>query len=495
MNSLNAYRLSGHHIEVSQNISSIPVSYTTDVLVGGGGFAGVTAALAAARQGVNVTLIESENCLGGEAGKGLVGGTENIFYNRFGGEFVLPGIPAEIVGAIYGHQFGKVLDWENHNQVFWFVHEPETVKLSLQELCLDAGVNLMFNANIVGVIKDNKTVQGLVVHSKSGSHAICSKITIDCTGDGDIAALADVPFNTIEQESNLVFRVANCDFNKCFHWLEHNKSEMIRGSKEQTDVEFSVLKNNFERGYFFVRDSSGDVLPGPVGRAKKDKRFEASHFGVPMLDRLGIQGLVETGSAQINTGYFRLAFDPVSLTKSEISGRKAAYYVVEFLRNYFPGFEKSFISATASRLGRRVSRIVECEREYTKSDLGIKHSDSICWHPGSVYFTSIDHQDKPGAYRNPGWEVGDEKLWGAEKPYRSIPLRCFIANGVNRLLMGSGKSFNFPSLPGHLRGMMETAQLGQSAGALAAAAVSTNSDIATVDPQVVRTIIGQKEGY
>lgn len=166
----------------------------TEVVVAGGGPAGLGAAIAASREGAKVLLIERYGCLGGMATMGLVGpfmstiGTEGVFQeflNRM----------AELEG-VRGYAF-----------------DPEAFKYVADKMIKEAGVKVLLHTLAVAPIMWGKNLTGLFLETKSGRRAIVSKVTIDATGDGDMAATAGAPYgfgreeDRLTQSSTLVFRV------------------------------------------------------------------------------------------------------------------------------------------------------------------------------------------------------------------------------------------------------------------------------------------------
>jgi len=162
---------------IREPTASIEIADDVDVIVVGGGTAGVPAAIAAARQGANVLLLEANSFLGGSATASKV----HIYYHGAGG-----GIQAEIDQRV--NELHKVIGEKTRG------FHPEAKKYVLQEMALEAGVKIYFRTMTVGVLMDETTVRGVVVENISGRKAIIGKVTIDSTGDADVAAIAGAPF-------------------------------------------------------------------------------------------------------------------------------------------------------------------------------------------------------------------------------------------------------------------------------------------------------------
>lgn len=178
----------------------------TDVLVAGGGTAGCIAAIAAARNGASVLLVEGRGFLGGMMTGGNVGLTKYIVHEKNEAEYrrvwaqlatdpssvqIVGGIPIEVTkrlidmkAAIGTHGTGGSYVFTAQQDFKWF----------LLEMMKEAGVKLLLHSLIVDVIKDGNTLKGIVVENKSGSQALLARAFIDATGDGDVAAKAGAPF-------------------------------------------------------------------------------------------------------------------------------------------------------------------------------------------------------------------------------------------------------------------------------------------------------------
>ena len=213
-----------------------------DVLVAGGGTAGVIAAMAAGRQGARTLLVESTGVLGGMMTKGNAGLTKYTAHEKAPAEYralmntlkddpassqIVGGITMEMTRRLVAAGAGLATDGEPGTYVFT---DPEDFKWLLLEMLQEAKVRLLFHSMIVDAVKEGDTVRGVVIESKSGREIILAKVVIDCTGDGDVAARAGAPFqlgsgpddlvtqhgvpeNTL-QTMGVMFRMANIDLAK-----------------------------------------------------------------------------------------------------------------------------------------------------------------------------------------------------------------------------------------------------------------------------------------
>ena len=214
-----------------------------DVLVLGGGPAGTCAAIAAARNGARVLVVERGNCLGGMATRGLVGPFMTC-YDKTGSVQIIRGLFNEIVerlvargGAIHpkdcraGTAFTS---WIKVGHDHCTPFEPEALKLLLDEMCAEVGVKVLFHADFVEPLMDGGRIAGARLFTKAGFRDVRAKVTIDATGDGDVAFRAGVPTEFGDpkgkrvQPATMFFRIGNCDLKAITADIEANKDNFYR---------------------------------------------------------------------------------------------------------------------------------------------------------------------------------------------------------------------------------------------------------------------------
>ena len=199
------HETSGNIGEITEPARTIPVLAETDVLVIGGGPAGVAAAVAAARGGAETWLVERYNHLGG----------------LWTGGLVLPLLSThgqskdkKTIQVIYG--LGGEM-WDRLKQINMTYYEynptidPEAGKYVLDEMISEAGVKMLYHTWAAQVLMDGKTIKGVFVENKSGRQVILAKVVIDCTGDGDIFHWAGENYDEMKFAIGLPYRIGNVD--------------------------------------------------------------------------------------------------------------------------------------------------------------------------------------------------------------------------------------------------------------------------------------------
>jgi hypothetical protein len=306
----------------------VQVIDSADVVVLGGGPAGVAAAVAAGRTGASVLLIERYGCLGGLATGGLV-----ILLTSYGkrGEVLMSGLAVEVLQRLRARGAVRTPEWFKLENP---VYDPEALKLIGLEMVEEAGVRLLLHSWAVGAQVEDNRVTAVVTESKSGRQAIRGRVFTDCTGDGDVAAWAGIPYEISQSKwgLGLDMRLGNVDYPEFRQFTLDNPGRWadLRGEMAKLGVEGSPLPAWRDDGTWFIASLPGDAL------SVRD------------------------------------------LTRCEVTLRKALMKTHAFYRENVPGFEKATILDTASQVGTRESRRII--GEYTLSEEDV---------PGAVFRDSI----------------------------------------------------------------------------------------------------------
>lgn len=388
----------------------IPITYDIDVIIAGGGTAGFAAALGAARLGARVLVIERYGFLGGMCTAGYVTllPTWNLTPWKNEKNSLIEGIAEEIVNHLDEIGGSVKASVARENQVnspilpywpSWFQFDFEAMKIAMQDMLISCGVKILLHTLIVQTIKDGNNVKGVIVENKSGRQAILGKVTIDCTGDGDVSFFGGADFEK-ESASNimpltLAFYMGNINSEKVIQYIAQDPglANVLREKGSEIIGETNVLKVPVKLSLSRVR------LPDNVARHSKYVQF----------DRNGewyIWGAHSTGKDVTNVW---------DLTEAEMETRKKAWEIAGFLKKYVPGFERSYVVTTSTQVGIRESRRILGGYKLTKDDI-LKGSR----------FDDVILRSRTGE-----WE-----LQGKEPPPPfDIPYRCIVPSKLDNLLV------------------------------------------------------------
>lgn len=423
-----------------------PVAREAEVIVAGAGVAGIAAAIAAARNGADTLLIERNGVLGGVAIAGAVLAWANTYFTP--DEVLARGIGMELLDRV-ARAGGTSPHWA---QNFTATLDPEIFQQVVIEMCEEAGVKLLTHSVVAGAVVEGQALRGLIVENKGGRQAILGQVTVDATGDADVAARAGAPFEDQPQSgSTLCFRMANVDVQKLYEFMKQNPEQLIPWQTASTRFDVAYIEKMWlENQLLNFQDNSPLVKTRQKAIAAGD--FADELGGCLKLGRMAICCTGWNRMAAINTGVFRIDnLNQFELSRAEIEGRKAAFYVARFFSKYLPGFENAFIVTIAQDLGVRITRRVQGEYQFTMTDAeGHARFDDVVGRTHGRFLR----------YGEPGVDI----------PYRIlVPLK------IEGLLIGSGKSVSadFRSIGEPLRNMQSTAVIGEAAGTAAAVAVKT----------------------
>ena len=428
----------------------------SDVLVVGGGPAGIGAAVAAARSGARTVLVERFGSLGGNLTAGLVGPCMTSF-SLDGRTQLIRGVFDEFVRRM--EAMGQALHPSRtaaadayagfieygHDKVTPF--EPEAAKTVALQMCLEAGVELALHTFVCDSLVTDGRVQGVVTADKDGLRARRGTVVVDCSGDGDVAARAGAATSFGRESDGLVqpmtlfFRVSG--------------------------VDDGVVED-------YVRAHPEDFRPfaSIVAAARATGRFPAPRLGVGMYKTL------RPGVWRINTTRV-LGKDGTStadLTAAEIEGRRQALRLLDFFRAEMPGFENCELLDTAATIGVRETRRVVGEYVLTLEDLQTgRHFDDVvamCAYP-------VDIHDPAGS------GGGSDEKWGTANAYE-IPYRILVPRDVDQLLVAGRCASATHEAMAAIRVMPPAFAMGEAAGTAAALAVETGVVPRAIDTGVLQ---------
>lgn len=292
----------------------IPVIADVDLLVCGGGFAGVAAALSAAKNGVKVMLLEKYGFLGGLVTAALVITTPPL--NN--------GINREI-GRRLKEKSVYALCQNSGGEIELNAIDPEIIKYGFLVMLREEGIDFLLHTYIVGSIMEGKMIKGVIVENKAGRQAILARMVVDATGDADVAAFSGAPFRLVKKPMTMMFNMVGVDVKQALARLGNwgQVRELVKEAVQKGEL-------SFELG---------------VDR----------EFGAPGVS---VEKLVYHDEVNVWSGNL-LNMDgtnPRDLTQAEVITREHAVQLAAFLKKNLPGFEKSRVECTAAQVGVRATR-------------------------------------------------------------------------------------------------------------------------------------------
>ncbi|MBQ8576739.1 MAG: FAD-dependent oxidoreductase [Clostridia bacterium] len=412
-----------------------------DIIVLGGGFTGCCAALAAARQGKSVLLLEASGYLGGAASNCLIYPfmcywthiqDENGEKKRHD---LSRGIFTEMVRELNAR--GGFVD--------------ETLKVILDEMLVSAGVQVLFHATLCGVEKDGAHINAVSVATKAGVLSFRAKMYIDCTGDADLCVMAEVPTklgrekDDLCQPMTLCFRVANVDKKAFFAarstWQSLYKEQQANGKITNPREDILVFDHPLDGVLHF--NTTRVVKHNPV--------------------------------------------DPFDVTKAEMEARRQVVELMNFFReNHIPGMEHAQLVYTAPSIGVRESRMLIGDYVLTGDDL--------------VACTKFDDAIAAGNYdidiHNPEGS-GTSHYYFPEGTWYTIPYRSLIpkAEDADNLLVGGRCISVNHEAQASVRIMPICATTGEAAGIGACVAIDSGTTVQNADVKKIRQILTDTGAY
>lgn len=417
---------------------------THDVIVCGAGPAGVGAAIAAARTGAQVLLIEALGCLGGVWTAGLLCWILDV-HNKAG---LLPELKAALAAR------GALGTIEPENYAF----DPEVMKQLLEALCLEAGVAVRLLTRVVDVIVEGGEITHVITESKAGREAWRGRVVVDASGDGDVAARAGCGYDVGHPETGQVQPMSLL--------------AVVAGPEVKAIRPFVCWKEGIHRAAkqrFLAEIERAGVSPS---------------YAAPTLFDLG-RGLY---SLVVNHEYGVSALDPDAITAATMRGRAEVHRITDALRGLGGPWSSLRLVATADQIGVREARRIHGLHTVTVDEMlaGARHEDAVCRvnFGIDVHSTDPDHSKGFGA---------DNKI--RTQPY-DVPLRALIARDVGGLLM-AGRCISGDFLAhSSYRVTGESVPMGEAAGVLAAIASRTGCAPADVPwPQVAVPLKAFRAAY
>lgn len=364
----------------------VPVVASADVVVCGGGPAGVAAALAAARSGAKTLLIEVHGCLGGIWTTGAL----SLVIDHAN----KPGIMSELRDRLQSRRAARVLSGSRS-----LVYDPESMKRTLEELLVEAGVRIRLHTRVVAAAKDpHNRLELALTESKSGPEAWQGRVFVDCTGDGDLAALAGCRFDLGRPDN---------------------------GATQPMSLMALLAGPSLDEIAPFIR---GDAEPRGHGNPKANLLAEMRRAGVDPSYHGPTIFRVRDGfyAMMANHQYGSSATNADDVSQATLEARREVHSLVDALRALGGAWKNLQLITTAEQIGTREGRRIHGHYRVVAEDLarGATFPDAVC----KVRFGIDVHSTDQGRTK----EIEAKPF--ASKPY-DIPLRALIARDVDGLLM------------------------------------------------------------
>ena len=419
---------------------SVPVIGSYDVVVAGAGPAGICAAVAAARSGVNVALVERYGVLGGNLTAGYVGPILGMV-----GKGTMRDEVMDLLGVPDNDMIGET----------GVAHDMEKAKRVLAEFVARENIDVFLQTPIVDGILEDMSLKGLMVMTKEGMRIIEGKVTVDATGDGDVAHFAGAPVEKgredgLMQPVTLEFTLEGVD-----------ESRAITCIGDVDDV-----KLNGERFLdYCARCAKQGLLPKNLAAVR-------------------LHPTIRPGQRQVNTTQYNGA-DATrvqDLFAAEVELRRQIEILVKFFRENLPGYEKCWCMASGDTLGVRETRRVQGEYVITAKELAAgKRFWDVVVHKAEFI---VDIHNPAGAGQ------AEDKIQYVV-PY-DLPYRCFIPLKVENLLTAGRCISGTHRAHASYRVMSICMAMGEAAGTAAALCIKEGCTPRSLEVKKLQDVLTEK---
>jgi len=426
------------------------VVHETDVLVVGSGPGGLSAALAAARAGANVTLLDRYGCFGGNMTQV---GVESIGWYRHEQT-----VEANGIGREFEDRAASMGAASPESQSLSVGINGERFKYVADVLVAEAGVTPMLHRLAVAPLVEDGAIKGVITESKSGREAVLARRIVDATGDADVAARAGAPVRKTPKEEMLAASVM-------FSMTGVNKQRFLDEVKADPQ-KYRDWAGNAE--WDIETTGKEDEMFSPFLRKPFKKAVEAGLIPANLITLAGTWGTIaDTGDLTYLNLIHLAEIDGTSaddLTRGEIEGRQQAMYAIDALRAFMPGCEDATLRNFGMTIGIRDTRKIDALYNLTGHDVREqgRFDDSI-----GIFPEFID-----------GYGILILPTTGR---YYQIPYRSLVPQGIGNLLV-AGRSIGGDKVShASTRNMMCCTVSGQGAGVAAAISLRLDQPLDRLD--------------
>lgn len=435
--------------EITEASRKVPVIAETDVLVVGSGPGGLSAAISSARAGVETMLVERYGCFGGNLTNV---GVEGIAWYRHPETVDVEGIGIEI------EERAKVQNasYDEPQSISQGI-KSELFKVLADDWVQEAGIRPLLHATAVDVLRDGKTITGIIIQSKSGRQAILAKRIIDATGDADIVKMAGAPVRKTPKEEmmavTVMFSCSGVDKARFLDYVRENPMNY-----RDWGHEWGIKTDGKEDQLF------SPYLDEPFEKARKKGLIP------PGLKSIGgtWSGISDAGDATYLNMVHMSGYDGTDvwdLTRAEIEGRRQAMLAIKALQDFAPGFEKADLRNFGMTLGVRDTYKIIGRYNLTEEDVRnqARFKDAIGIFPEFIDGYGLLILPTTGRYFH-------------------LPYGALVPKDVDNLLV-AGRSIAGDKIShASVRNMMCCAVSGQGAGV--AAAMSIKHEVTTAEIKI-----------
>ncbi|WP_042374470.1 FAD-dependent oxidoreductase [Neobacillus jeddahensis] len=430
----------------------LPVFADVDVLVVGGGAAGVAAAETASRHGQNVILIEKYGFCGGAAVAGLSGTICGMYLSSDRmkqPEQVVFGFTEKFRSEM--ERRGGITPPLKYGKTWTVTHDPLVWREVAEDFLLESGVNILYHTSLVGVLKEDEQIKGVIINTKSGMAVIHAKVVIDASGDADVIYRAGFAFSMGDegriQNPTMIFRVGGVNVET---FLRYWGNDTICSS-EVTSLIHSLNKSgkyDLPRSKIWVFKTSrpGELLVNATRLLGQDKR-------------------------ELNV------INPIDHTEAEYLGRRQVREYARFLKEHIRGCENLFVNDTGVEVGIRQTRTVEGVEKLTNEDVlsKRKREDGIACSPWPI---ELHAGEKPRVE----WLLDD---------YYDVPFQTLIPEkGENIIVAGRCLSAEHEALAS-ARVTAQCFAYGHAAGIAASESIKQKQSLRKIDGREIRELLNK----